>query len=538
MNAPPSKASPFPAAWFLLLFCALEFVAFDQFGAKRFTAIYPRWNDQIQYLSESYTGYEFAQAHGCFAGLWQALTNRSAQGTLHDVYALIVFNVAGPSRSAALAINMVALIAWQAALFAAVFRVRRSGPLALAAALLPLALAGPWQNIPGSAYDFRLDHLAMCSLGITAAVALLTDAFRARPASLAFGLAVCVTLLTRFLTGTYFILILAGLLSWTLRGADRKARTRNVLLAALVAAAVAGPVLWLNFDTVRDYYWIGHYVGPESAIRNSHLGLGRSLAFVGGELVQRHLGLFFIAISLGGAGVLALLRSGERQPVSRAPAIIGALFLSAPALVLTLHQQKSEVVISALVPGVVTLAAAVWMFASRHTTTKAVARFATGLAIITTVFFIQKQIPPTFTPGQLDEFRQVNTVADRIFTRSQKAHLPETRVAVDYVTDALDAQVVRVICYERQRVWLPFNMTLPNGIAAPTEEEIFARLALSDFVFLTEEAPAGGYPFDQKLAELRPKIRAWCDANLRVAEHFTVFDRRMVLYQRREIPLP
>ena len=81
-------------------------------------------------------------------------------------------------------------------------------------------------------------------------------------------------------------------------------------------------------------------------------------------------------------------------------------------------------------------------------------------------------------------------------------------------------------------------MTLPNGIAAPTEEEVFARLALSDFVFLTEEAPAGGYPFDQKLAALRPKLRAWCETNLRMAERFTLFERRMVLYQRREIPFP
>ena len=527
-----------PAFWLLLAVFALEFFFFDQLGARRHTSIYPRWNDQIQYLSESYTGYEFAHTHGFFPGLWQALTNRSAQGTLHDFYAVIVFTLVGPSRSAALAINMLALIAWQAALFAAMLRVRRPAPLAFAVAMLPLALAGPWQNIPGSAYDFRLDHLAMCSLGITAAAALLTDGFRARRASLTFGLAAGLTLLTRFLTGTYFILILIGLLAWTLRGEERKIRTRNVLLAALVAAVVAGPVLWLNFDTVREYYWIGHYVGPESAIRNSHMGLGRSLAFVGSELVQRHLGIFILVLGGAGAACLALLRFGERQPVNRDPFVIGAIFLIAPAFVLTLHQQKSEVVISALAPGAVTLIAALWLFVSRHASTKAVARFATVIAIIAIVFFTQKQIPPAFAPGQLDEFRQVNTLADHIFTRSQAAHLPETRVAVDYVTDCLDAQVVRVICYERHRVWLPFNMTLPTGIAAPTEEEVFARLALSDFVFLTEEAPAGGFPFDLKLAALRPKLRAWCEANLRIAERFTLFGRRMVLYQRREIPLP
>ncbi|MEO6246383.1 MAG: hypothetical protein ABIQ12_13190 [Opitutaceae bacterium] len=527
-----------PSLWVLVAVCALEFFLFDWFGAHRHTAIYPRWNDQIQYLSESYTGYEYARAHGFFAGLWQALTNRSAQGTLHDVYAIIVFTLAGPSRSAALAINMLALIAWQAALFAAVLRVRRSAPLALACALLPLALAGPWRDVPGSAYDFRLDHMAMCSLGVTAALALLTEGFRSRGASLVFGVATGITLLARFLTGTYFIVILLGLLAWTLSSEERQRRTRHVLLAALTAAVVAGPILWLNFETARDYYWIGHYIGPESAIRNSHMGLGRSLAFVGSQLLERHLGLFFTLFALGGAACLALLRFGERQQLNRAPAIIGAFFVLAPALVLTLHQQKSEVVVGALAPGVVTLTTALWLLAARRATDKSLGGFAAVITVLGLGVFTRMQVPPAHTPAQRQEFGQVNTIADRIFTRGQAAHLPETRVAVDYITDCLDAQVVRVICYERHRVWLPFNMTLPTGIAEPAEAEVFARLALSDFVFLTELAPAGGFPFDQKLAALRPQLRAWCEANLRPAERFTLFGRSMVLYQRREIPLP
>src|SRR5687768_14592583 len=44
-----------PVGWLLAGIFALEFFAFDQWGARRHTSIYPRWNDQIQYLSESYT---------------------------------------------------------------------------------------------------------------------------------------------------------------------------------------------------------------------------------------------------------------------------------------------------------------------------------------------------------------------------------------------------------------------------------------------------------------------------------------------------
>src|SRR6476620_8586050 len=62
--------------WFALLAAfLLEFLLFDQVGAKRYTWVYPRWNDQIQYLTESYTGYEYLKEHGLAAGLWHTLVN-------------------------------------------------------------------------------------------------------------------------------------------------------------------------------------------------------------------------------------------------------------------------------------------------------------------------------------------------------------------------------------------------------------------------------------------------------------------------------
>src|SRR5437868_15264817 len=106
----------------LLIVFILEFILFDHFGARRVTSVYPRGNDQVQYLTECYAGYEYARAHGFGVGLWHALINPSQQGTLHDFFALIAFTVADPSRSAALALNMLALIAWQAVLFLAVCR--------------------------------------------------------------------------------------------------------------------------------------------------------------------------------------------------------------------------------------------------------------------------------------------------------------------------------------------------------------------------------------------------------------------------------
>src|SRR4030095_5566048 len=98
-----------PVCWVLFGTFAIEFLLFDRFGARRHAAVFPRWHDQIQYLGESYAGFEFVRSHGVIAGLLNALTNPGGQGSLHDFFALIIFLVAGPSRSSALAVNMLAM---------------------------------------------------------------------------------------------------------------------------------------------------------------------------------------------------------------------------------------------------------------------------------------------------------------------------------------------------------------------------------------------------------------------------------------------
>ncbi|HVU34806.1 MAG TPA: hypothetical protein VHE61_15340 [Opitutaceae bacterium] len=601
----------------------VEFLLFDRFGSHQVTPLYPRWNDQIQYLSECYTGFEFARAHGFLAGLWHTLVNPSAQGTLHDFAALILFKFTGPSRSAALALNMLALIAWQAALFVTTLRLSQSRLLAFASALLPVALRGPWQPVPGSAYDFRLDHFAMCALGVSSATAVLTRGFRSRGWSLLFGVAVSVTLLTRFLTGTYFIVIFLVFAVWVGIGPERVRRWTNLALAGGVAAILAGPIFWLNRESVWDYYYIGHYIGPESAIRNQNFGLQRSLQFVFGCLGDRHLGEFFgflavtVVIVLGIARVSAILRpattratgsdSGSDEiaqkqqdfpvshgaegaprptrsdaglpapdsrrstdPLGRAASPLAAsissvaapasfsdsndagsrrggpgellvpavAFFIAPALILTLHPQKSPVVVSALVPGVILVVIGCWIALARNATRNRIGRCVAIAALVggglaALGYFAVRQTSQLEDPATVANLRQVNALADYVFAQSDARHLDRPRVAVDYITDAFDGQVLRVICYERHHVWTDFDMRLPTGITAPDPNLVRRRVAESDFVFLTvNHPPSEPYPYDRALAALDPELRSWCDTHLRPAKHFTFLGREMVMYER------
>jgi hypothetical protein len=556
----------------LLALFVVEFLLFDRFGSHRVTGIYPRWNDQIQYLSEAYLGYEDSRAHGLGLALWHTLTNPSAQGTLHDFGAVIAFTIAGASRSTALALNMLALIAWQFALFSAVRTVSRRSDVAWLAMLLPVVLRGPWLIFPGSANDFRLDHFALCAFGATSAVALLTDGFRHRGWSAAFGVCVAITMLTRFITGTYFVVIFAAFVLTCIGGDRRLRRLVNILLAAGIVVALAGPIFWLNREWVWNYYYIGHYVGPESAIRNQNFGLWKSTQFVWGRLGVLQLGWFFgafvgaVAVGLGatrrrssgriqdypveregsdnpgplGERPLPRNESGPVRGAERSPRptflFVGALFLLAPALVLTLHPQKSEVVLSVLAPGLVLLVTGGWVAvcADRVKSLRGVTTAATLAAV---GFFAYAQMTPGEDPTIVAELRQINPVADYVVAHSRAAKLERPKVAIDHITDALDAQVLRVVCYERHHVWIDFDMQLPTGIAEPDAGLVRERIAASDFVFLlTDDRLYNGFPFDRKLLAMRPELRAWCDAHLKPVLRLTFLSHPITLYQRPSIP--
>jgi hypothetical protein len=547
------------ASWSVLSAVALaglflgESALFHRLSLRPTDWIYPRWNDQIQYLTEAYTGYEFTLWHGLLSGLWQTLLKPSAQGVLYDTFAVLGFWFVGPSRGAALALNLVAWIALQAAFYGVTVRRLGSRSLAWAGVALLLCWATPLSAWAGSAIDFRLDFMAACAFGLALAAVINTEGFHCTGRSLLAGIAIGFALLLRFLTGTYFVLLLVGLLAWVLAGSGRRRRVGNLLAATFVAAAMTLPEFWKNREWVWNYYVIGHFTGPESAIRSPHLGVGPSLEFVVGGLLRDHLGWSFgvaalvLTVAYAAIGGWAGRRGRSDKavhPMIGSWMIPSALFTLVPLLVLTLHNQKSSIVLSILVPGVVALLLGAWAWLAGFSRTagapvrsnrwRAVA--AGGAMLWAAAHFIAAQTAAAPGAALAGDARTVNRLADTIFAASARAGLASPRVGVDRVTDALDGQVLRVICYERHRVWVPFSMMLPTGIAREREAVILDHLAQSDFMFLDESADStGGFPFDQEMRELRPQTEAWCRERLRFVERFTLAGRTWALYARPEL---
>ena len=529
-----------------------EFLLFDAMTSRHHTKIYPRWNDQIQYLTESYTAYEQMQAHGLVAGLKHALGKTALQGTLHDTSALLVFWVVGSaSRSAALSLNMLVFLAWQAALLFTIPRLTGYRTLGWMGFGLLLCVAWPWSGEAGSAVDFRLDHAAICLICVASCLALLTNGFRKTGWAVAFGVAVGLTMLERLLTGIYFAANIAVTAVWILCGDERWRRLRNLGFAGLMAAALALPVFWLNRVAIYTYYWVGHVSGAESTARFRGLDLWHSVQFVFGHLGDMQLGGYFGWVVLLLTGLLLSLRliSSRRSAngSGRDWLFFGFAFLLMPAAVLTLHRQKSEYVLGVLVPGVILLVlwfwAALWRRIDFQTESSwrrafplvpALAAVLAGLG-----YFGLRQCRQPHSAQFLDNTRTVNLIADHIYHTIREDHIANPNIAVDQVVDFLDAQILQIICYERKKTWIPFVIQLPNSILADKDEVMLYRLKLCDFVVLTDDMEGPGHwPYDQQMRRLYPELKAWCEDHLQRVDGFSVFGRELSLYRRRATPEP
>ncbi len=526
-----------------------EFLVFDRMTARFHAHVYPRWTDQTQYLSDAYSGYENLRSTGFWHGLKATLSASVPQGKLHDVLAVLVFWVlGGPSRSAALSLNLLAFLAWQAALLAVIPRVTGSRTLGwMAFGLLP-CLAWPWAVNAGSAVDFRLDHGAMCLMGVTAAMALLTRGYRSAGWSAAFGAAVGLTIVERFLTGTYFTVIFAASGIWVLCGESRILRLRHLLGAALVAVVIAGPMFWLNRAGIYNYYWGGQMVSAEGNARAPGLDVGESLQFIAGHLGSDQLGPWFCwAAAALTVALLSAFAHGRRavSGVDRNGLFFALAFLLLPAAVLCLHRQKSAFVLGILVPGVLLLILWVWTvlwprigFGVKHPAGRwfpvllAAAAVAAGEG-----YFLECQFAPPLSDQFVAGAARINQLADYLFVTARTAGLTQPRLGTDQLTDTLDARTMSVLCYERQKIWLPFSTELPTGIVSQKDELILDRLGECDFVLLTDRMVGNGhYPYDQQMRRLYPVLKQWCETHLRRVETFPLFDREISLYQRRTLP--
>jgi hypothetical protein len=525
---------------------AAEIALFWANAVRHYAWVYPRWSDQLQYLREAYGSYDRMQSDGFLGGARQALGTKSAQGSLQGLLGMIAFSIGGPVRTPALAVNLAAFICLQAAMFAAVRRLSGSLAFAWAAAGLLAAMHSPWSDVAGSATDYRLDWMAACAYGVALAAAVSGSGFRSTRGAVLFGFAVGAALLVRHLTAVYFSIVYVGLLAWLLFQPDWRRRCARLLLSGACALALSAWAFWRSWQNIYAYYWIDRFVGPESALRDSHMGLIAYLRWLGFELLFHQLGI--AAALLGVAGAAGFLAFGlcrarkELAPEVEPGAAQGAwpavlAFLCAPAAVLLLHPEKAPQPLNIMIPGAAWVIVLSWMGLARRAPRLAVVATCAALGSAGALLFVWAQARNPFTPAMESEFRGVNALTDFLYFRAQESGLSRPSVAVTWVSDAMNADVFEVQGRERHLTRLPFVARLPSGVLEDAPADVMSRLAASDFVCLVTRAPAN-WPLDREMEAMLPQMRKWCDANLRRDGDLHTAGFSASIYERRELGRP
>lgn len=498
---------------------------------------YPSSLDQVQYLTESYAGFDLLRARGVVAGTIEILTQPRAQGMLAEFVSAYVFLLTGPARLPALDLN----IAWSVAyLGLTAILVRRALGLAPAIAATGLMLAPrSTPGLLGGVFDFRLDLQGMCMWGILLAFVLLElPRMRARRGS-GPAVTLCVVLvsvalcLTRFIATTYLVLWLIAILSLScitdlgLR-AQHLVIVRRTLLTSLGAVVfAAGGFALLNWPLIREYYIGGHVFSDEKAFRALEVGvtsLASSLIFYPFSAARDQAGPPFIAVSgvlLGVAAWAAFARrQGARDLVDRIRPLLPTwtlvtLLLSviAPYVVLTSDEAKSTVVANAFLPPAVL--GVTWLFAAGLAATRRCAltvwRLGVGagaaaltlgfgaqwLTLQTTVYDQQRRgEAAAASQFMLDVGDYVRSVDGGHATWASDAH-------VDFAPNL----VTRVYYYEQRHVWLDLPSRLGDGPLTQTlsEDQVLHQAGGSDILLLTVGYDTG-YPYDESISQAKSAL--------------------------------
>jgi hypothetical protein len=523
----------------LAAFLAVEFVGFQGLCSKA-AWVYPRWNDQLQYLTEAYKAFEFSLDHGILGSVWHTLKHPSVQGALHSICTLPAFRLLGASRAAAYGVNMLWFLALQAFTWWASRRATGASLASWLSLAFFVALACPWAPETGSIIDFRLDWMAACAYGIALACAIAGDGFRSVRWAAAFGLAVGIALLSRYLTAVYFAGILFAFLAYLLTRPDRWRRCGLLLLSALVAAAVAGPVFWINRQVIYNYYWVGHVSGPERALRDSNLGLLASARWIATTLGS-DLGIPVLALVGSALGLLWGLASTSatglreaRIPAAplRRPLGSALVFLLVPAAVLAMHPEKTTQTVNIMVPSAVWIAVLGCEYLARRVKPMpaawaTAATLAAGGAIM--ACFVSR-VP--YSAGEARDTRMLDALADFVFFRAEEKGLDHPRIGASLVAAGISAPAFELLGYERHHRFIDFVATLPTGLFEIPDEHAMEQLAASDFVCLIKR-PDVYWPYDRQMLSRYPSMRAWCDSHLTHDADLEASGFAVSVYERR-----
>jgi hypothetical protein len=584
--------------WFdriiLLLLIAVQAVLCYNFYVREI-AWYPPANfDQTGYLTTSYF-IEDGVRHKGFIELARAIGNRGhPTGVALPIEGALFGLIFGGARLPQLLVIFLAFCALQVFAFTtarAVWNSRAHGYMLLGL-ILCQTTAWYWA---GGLFDFRFDFVAYCLYGIWVCAALRSRLFLDRKWAIACGLIGAFLVLQRFLTFVYLVGISAGFAAFCIAvgflwRADKDLvqriwkRLSNLAISVGVLAVLVAPFFIRNWESIYNYYGIGHGVSIEKDVYARELGIGSltdHLLFYPKSILQDHWGLIFLlgAIIAVVSSLIARFLDRRKTPNSNAVSrqeetfllqivfLLGAIL--GPIVVLTIDIEKSPVVGSIVgVPAALLVVVLATRLAPVLGELKdSVGRkivlacslviFAMGVANV--FYHLHKHLPEYAQRRDLERLVDLNKwlvayAGDHGWT--------DPAISFDVLSPWFQCGGITDTGFEESGKLVWFHVLLSNGMAAVKQPEALALLAKSDFLVLTgppnpavsqDALSVDGsrasiqqfpnvlfrfYPFWQSIAPYWNDLKAWADKNMILAKTVQFDNFTANVYVRSAAPTP
>jgi hypothetical protein len=548
--------------WLLAAGLIAQTLLFHSYVAREVAWTYPVNWDQTSALTRAYTGFEEALSKGVLPSWFSIWVGHHAaenpNGILQPLQASIFFLLLGPSREAALCINLFYFLCWQiAAVFTVLFLTRRY-EFALLAWGLILSLGSPFMSVSGM-MDFRLDFSAMCLFGIWICIAIASGLFLDTRLAMLSAIPAALTILYRYMTSAYLATIFGGFLLLTLvllfsakPSSDRRValmrRARNILISGFIVVVLTGPSLWVSRKAWMSYYLDTHL---DRRVWGAGGSFFEGISIYIRALVVYHLGsTFFLSIAvLLLLGIMNLRKrqrilSSDHRAVLLDHLVFLLLCLGIPLIALSLYPSKQSGVAGILVPPVIGIgiAVAIWLAGPQSTSDRS--RFTRGLlwalAASPLLFATYHQLTSwtkSFLPREhREDLRQIVEMYDQIGRFCEQMHWQSPRISTDYLDDYITegAGVLVPVYYERHGWLFKVQHRLGAGVFHVTREEALADIRNSDVVLLTNDlsGPVPALPFNQDIRAIRPVLREEVIKSFALLGRHSIYGRDTEIYVR------
>lgn len=560
-----SKKFNYCAIWLsLFILIAFQYYLFKQYFQHEVLGFYPINFDQGVFLSLTYELFGSIKS-GNIISSFSHMTSTLPTGMLFPVNALVSFFMTEPSRFSALLPNLFYFSLLQIISFWTIKNITGKTYLGFIFVGLLLTLKTPFSAAGGIA-DFRMDFIAFCMYGIFIATVMKSNVFLHRRWTFIVASVAILMILLRCITAVYFGMTIGALIFYFSciclfstnqeQVYEGKKRFINLALAILLVCIIILPCIYINKESLYQYYVVGHLTGAEGPIR----GLPRNdswithLLYYPVSVADQHIGaqgkhaIYLLIIAFSSFYLMARKFSWIADSSVRQANIIGknkiifllcAIFF--PLMILTLDQSKSPVVGNIVVTPILWLVILFSSYLDRkiEPTHKFLPTACQLLAILILVWGITNQwhlfhFKKKHHQEQLQDFNTISKMYLDIGDYATAKKWSHITFCNDKIIDSITYCCLRTVYFENRGKLLNVqNELLGATIFAIPKKSALQSINHSNVVILTlksENTDPGPYPFEHQVATYRSALIRYADQHFNKLGDYTFQGNQFRVY--------